>query len=95
MLRGTNRSIIEISETDNRYFERVLIFVKPEFGHLPLARLEKEASLYVGNMNPIPTGLNRYQTARGRAVARRKKRLALIGVGLALATLLIFVMKIF
>lgn len=43
MLRGVNRSIIEINETGNRYFEKVIIFVKPEFNSLPQSRLEKEA----------------------------------------------------
>ena len=31
MIKGVNRQVIEISETDCEYFERVMFFVKPEF----------------------------------------------------------------
>ncbi len=85
MLRGTNRSIIEISETEHQYFEKVLIFVKPEFGFLPISSLEKEAGKYINNMKPTPVGLNRYPTARARARKKRYKKIAL-GICFLVAT---------
>ena len=47
MLRGTNRSIIEINETGNKYFEKVLIFVKPEFYADPADHLKKIGRAHV------------------------------------------------
>ncbi len=77
MLRGTNRSIIEINETENRYFEKILIFVKPEFGTLPAELLSREASRLVGGMDSSPMGLNRNSARRRAAIKRRRKTIAL------------------
>ena len=30
MIRGVNKNIIEISDTGNQYFERVILFVRPD-----------------------------------------------------------------
>lgn len=56
MLRGTNRSIIEINETGNKYFEKVLIFVKPEFYADPADHLKKEAVDLIAAYRPSPYG---------------------------------------
>ncbi len=95
MLRGINRSIIEINETENKYFERVLIFVRPEFGALPAAHLEREASRMVGGMTGVPTGLKRTMTARQRAALRKKrKRAVLVGAVLFAAAAAICLIKL-
>ena len=94
MLRGTNRSIIEISETENKYFERILIFVKPEFGNLPPERLTKEANRMVGGLSFHPVGLGRTASARQRAAVRKRKKLFLVGVALIL-TIVFALLKIF
>ena len=57
MLRGTNRSIIEINETGNKYFEKVLIFVKPEFYADPADHLKKEAVDLIAAYRPSPYGI--------------------------------------
>lgn len=79
MLRGVNRSIIEISETDNKYFERVLIFVKPEFGTLPMSHLNLEAKKFMSSISFVPMGRNR-NSARKRAISRRRRRIILAAV---------------
>ena len=87
MLRGINRSIIEINETENRYFEKVLIFVRPEFGSFPESYLQKEAAKMVGGMNGRPLGLKnkKYFSARKRA---RLKRNAFIGICLGFVAII-------
>jgi hypothetical protein len=74
MLRGINRSIIEINETENQYFERVLIFVRPEFGSFPESYLQKEAAKLVGGMSTRPVGFKNKKrgSARKRAVLKRR-----------------------
>lgn len=54
MLRGINRSIIEINETNNKYFEKVLVFVKPEFVAEPKDKLKKEAVDLINDYAPLP-----------------------------------------
>lgn len=55
MLRGTNRSVIEINETGSKYFEKVLVFVRPEFSARPADILKKDAIATVQNYTlPAP-----------------------------------------
>jgi len=91
MLRGTNRSIIEISETENKYFERALLFVKPEFGNMPPERLNKEAKRMIGMLTFSPVGLGRQVSARKRAAQRRRKKLLIIsGILLLIAAVTVW-----
>ncbi|MCC8023626.1 MAG: hypothetical protein LIO46_07635 [Clostridiales bacterium] len=46
MLRGVNRQVLEISQTDHEYFERVLFFVKPEYYNLDESKLHAAAEQY-------------------------------------------------
>ena len=69
MLRGTNRSVIEINETGNKYFEKALIFVKPEFYEEPRAHLQKEAVDLIRSYRPQP-----YSSAFYPANKRKKVR---------------------
>jgi hypothetical protein len=73
MLRGINRSIIEINETENKYFEKIIVFVRPEFGNLSNTHLEREAVRLVGNMSTYPFGTKKRISARKRAEIKRKK----------------------
>ena len=86
MLRGTNKSIIELNETENKYFERALLFVKPEFINLSPERLNREAKRMIGSLSFSPMGLSRPATARKRAaVKKRRKILFISGILLLIA----------
>lgn len=43
MIRGINRQIIEVSDTDSDYFERALFFVSPDYCDAERTVLEHEA----------------------------------------------------
>ncbi len=47
MLKGVNKSVIEISCTDSGYFERAILFVKPEQSFVSAKRLQGEAKKYI------------------------------------------------
>jgi hypothetical protein len=87
MLRGTNKSIIEINETENKYFEKALLFVKPEYMNLSPERLNREAMRMIGGISFSPMGLGRQGTARKRAAQRKRRKILLIGGVLLLVAL--------
>ena len=89
MLRGTNRSIIEINETENQYFEKALLFVKPEYINLSPERLNREALRMIGALTFSPVGLGRQGTARKRAAEKRRRRIFICGL-LFLITAFVF-----
>ena len=53
MIRGVNKHIIEVSETENEYFERAILFVRPDMLHLNDAELRRRATkLLIGMGQP-------------------------------------------
>ncbi len=48
MLKGTNRQVIEITQADCEYFERVMFFVKPECVNVSEGRLRERANAIAG-----------------------------------------------
>lgn len=54
MLKGTNRQVIEITQTDCEYFERVMFFVKPECVNVSEGKLRERASAIAGTDNRPP-----------------------------------------
>ncbi len=47
MLKGVNKTVIEINCTDHGYFERAILFVNPEQSHTSQKRLYAEAEKYI------------------------------------------------
>ena len=47
MLKGVNKTVIEINCTDHGYFERAILFINPEQGHTSQKRLYAEAEKYI------------------------------------------------
>lgn len=56
MIKGVNKRVVEITSTDNEYFEKAVLYVKADKLNLPSARLEEEAREYIGKIAPINTG---------------------------------------
>ena len=43
MLKGINRQVVEVTNTESPYFERIVFFVRPEKSAVPEPRLRQEA----------------------------------------------------
>lgn len=75
MLKGTSRQMVEICGTDDPYFERAFLVVRPECADLPPERLDSEAGRFLRRQTPY-TGIRR---ARVRGWWERAACLALGG----------------
>ena len=87
MVKGVNRTVIEVNDTGNEMFEKIVLYVKPKYGNLGAAQLQKA----LGECN---FGYKPARPLRKR-VKLRKRRVALLAVGLVLlvaAILLIFIL---
>ncbi|MCI7085187.1 MAG: hypothetical protein PUB41_00195 [bacterium] len=51
MIKGINRNVIEVTKTDNIYYERAILILRPEFTGEEKRILEKEARKMLRNMN--------------------------------------------
>ena len=43
MIKGVNKQVLEVTNTENPYFEKIIFFVKAEYGNEDGAKLKKEA----------------------------------------------------
>ncbi len=61
MLKGVNRQVVEIAQPESRYFEKILLFVKPEYAGLPQDRLSRAAgdALFAESPPPRTGGVRR------------------------------------
>lgn len=49
MVKGVNKTIIEINNTGSKYFDRVLLFVNPSHATTPMPFLEHKADELIKN----------------------------------------------
>ncbi|MDR0984563.1 MAG: hypothetical protein LBL93_06130 [Ruminococcus sp.] len=51
-LKGVTKKIIEIPNTENPYFEKAILYVKPYMSSTPPKILSEEAKLYMNKIAP-------------------------------------------
>ncbi len=54
MIKGVNRQVVEVSETDCDYFERILFFVKPEYAGISEGKIRERAGIIAGRTDKAP-----------------------------------------
>lgn len=60
MIKGINRQVVEVKDTGNECFERILFFVKPEYVGLSEGKIRERAGLVAkGAALPPPTKLQK------------------------------------
>ena len=47
MVKGVNKTIIEINDTGSKYFDKILFFVNPDKADTPQKKLESRAFDYI------------------------------------------------
>lgn len=64
MIKGINKQVLEILETNNEYFEKALFFVKPEFSAFSENKLKELARNEINSeLHPIKTKTKFYKVS--------------------------------
>ena len=84
MLKGVNKQVLEVTNTENPYFEKIIFFVKPEYVNADREKLKKEAHLLAKSANKPP---------RARKTKREIRYICIqsalcVGAGIAITFLL-------
>lgn len=90
MLRGVNRQIIEVNNTGNRYFEKVILFIKPEYSEVSRHKLEDEAYQLLESFGQPPIVKSSRHIIRQKARFRRRVKKALIYFSITVSPLLLY-----
>lgn len=59
MIKGVNKQVLEVAQTENSYFEKAIFFVKPEYSGLSEGRLQKRAKKELDSAG-LPPIVRRY-----------------------------------
>ena len=68
MVKGVNRTVIEVNDTGSKVFEKIVFYVSPQYGNLSAKALKQAAG-------EIYLGVNSYtknKTLRKRMIIRRR-----------------------
>ena len=59
MIKGVNKQVLEINETQNGFFEKAIFFVKPEYSGMGEGRLKESAKREIENAGRPPVRSNK------------------------------------
>ena len=51
MVKGVNKTVIEVNNTGSRYFEKIVFYVTPQYGNLSAKQLKRAASTFSFNFD--------------------------------------------
>lgn len=88
MIKGINRQVVEVRETDSEYFERILFFVKPEYASVSEGKIRERASL-IANKGQKPPATK----AKNEKYAEKLKPIAFLLAGVIIGALAVWFMK--
>ena len=88
MIKGVNKQVLEISETQNGFFEKAIFFVKPEYSGMGEGRLKESARKEIESAGKPPVRNYKYKNERIKNITKITA-VFIFGViiGLASATL--------
>lgn len=52
MIKGVNKQIVEINDTQNEYIEKAILILNPQKSRLPRQELEEKALKYINTLFP-------------------------------------------
>ncbi len=87
MVKGVNKRVIEVNNTGNKFFEKIVFYVTPEYGDLTFSQL-KEATEF------LSLGLDAKENLRP-PLLRKRRRLkkirvfSLVGIGVLLVAVVV------
>ncbi len=60
MIKGVNRQVVEVNETQCEYFEKIMFFIKPEYATVSEGKIRERAGMIAeASTLPPPTKLRR------------------------------------
>lgn len=83
MVKGVNKTVIEVNNTGSKYFEKIVFYVTPQYGNLSAKQLKRAASNFSFN----------FEDRKMRKPLRktiRRKNLAIISTILGVCAIVFF-----
>ncbi len=76
MVKGVNKTVIEVNNTGSKFFEKIVFYVTPQYGNLSTKQLLRETDSFTFNF--AERADRGYKTLRKRM--KRKRRLTMVAI---------------
>ena len=86
MIKGVNKCILEVGSNESKYFEKVLLFVRPQYAAVSCETLQNDAKKYIGALD---IGEVSEPKRDRRAELKRKKRILKIVISATIIAALV------
>ena len=87
MIRGVNKQVIEVLNTENEYFERAILVVSERYAECNRAKLDRKANEYIAGIVPFSESFDKRKEKMPRklqkTIVETAKYLAFSGMGAA------------
>ena len=85
MIKGINRQVVEVKDTGNDCFEKILFFVKPEYAGMSEVKIRERAGLVTkGATLPPPTKLHKSRLIEALKLVACVITGVAVGIGISL-----------
>ena len=89
MIKGVNKQVLEINETQNGFFEKAIFFVKPEYSGMGEGRLKESAKKEIESAGKPPVRSYKYKNDRMKSIIKLTAAFVCgVVIGITSATLL-------
>ena len=68
MLKGVNKQVLEIAQTENGFFEKAIFFVKPEYSGMSEGKLKESAQMELAKAGKPPLSAKEKRVGLCRAL---------------------------
>lgn len=90
MVKGVNKTVIEVNQTGSKVFDRIVFYVRADYGNLTPRQLSRAVNSFAFQFEDRK---NKRQTSlRRRLIIRRRVVLSLIAAGLVSAGILLVIL---
>lgn len=59
MIKGINKQIVEINQTNNDYIEKAILIINPNFANCPKSDIDRNAKMYLQNLIEDSKGIKK------------------------------------
>ena len=97
MIKGVNKQIIEINDPENKYFEKAVLYIRPEYADVPRGKICHSAKELVNGMSEVDLWNMDLVEAKGEGKQngnRRRLMLSIIGSGVLLVGIAVILLLI-
>ena len=85
MIKGINRQVVEVKDTGNECFEKILFFVKPEYAGMSEGKIRERAGLVTkGAASPPPTKISQKRFTEALKLSLCLIAGVAVGIGISL-----------